>query len=161
MTIQQVQATTIQQVQATLERQTATIIQLRSEKAELARKVTELTQFQSLFSRLEEEIVPLRSLESRLSERVNQLTTDLEAALQLAKSQAEQPERTMGERLVAGKVAFLAIAAFTGALVVAKNPEAFKDAAVKGGAFVAEKASSVARWSVSAFFNKGIEIDLT
>ena len=71
-------------------------------------------------------------------------------------TQTEAPAKgTKRAVFAAGTVAVI------GALVVAKNPAAFKDAAVKGVAFVAEKASSVARWSVSAFFNNGIEIDLT
>ena len=108
-------------------------------------------------SQLKKDLVQTLDLNDALTTEVENLQVDLDDARQAL---ATQPKRSMGERLVAGKVAFLAIAAFTGALVVVKNPEAVKDVAVKALACVAEKASSGPRY-VSAFFNKGIEIDLT
>ncbi len=82
--------------------------------------------------------------------------TEVHSICASVETQTEAPAKgTKRAVFAAGTVAVI------GALVVAKNPAAFKDAAVKGVAFVAEKASSVARWSVSAFFNNGIEIDLT
>jgi chromosome segregation ATPase len=125
---------------------------------------------------LSTEILTLTIRNHALTTRVESLQVDLDGARQAlatqTKAPATQPERTMGKRLVPGKVALLAIAAFTGALAVAKNPEAAKDAAVKGCAFVAEKASSVAsflaekgRFGLDFLRNSNnvnaVEIDLT
>jgi hypothetical protein len=125
---------------------------------------------------LSTEILTLTIRNNALTTKVESLQLDLDGARQAlatqTKAPATQPERTMGKRLVPGKVALLAIAAFTGALAVAKNPEAAKDAAVKGCAFVAEKASSVAsflaekgRFGLDFLRNSNnvnaVEIDLT
>jgi hypothetical protein len=113
---------------------------------------------------LSTEILTLTIRNHALTTRVESLQVDLDGARQALATQTKAPatqieapaKGNMQAVFAAGTVAVIAIAA----LAVAKNPAAVEDAAVKGVAFVAEKASSVVR-SVSAFFNNGIEIDLT
>jgi hypothetical protein len=102
----------------------------------------------------------------------NAVATQPEAPATRPEASATQPEASakgiMQAVFAAGTVAVLA----AGALAVAKNPEAAKDAAVKGCAFVAEKVSSVAsflaekgRFGLDFLRNSNnvnaVEIDLT
>jgi hypothetical protein len=138
----------ISELEALIQRQTDFIINLKKEKTGLEARVAELSaKIPATFASKQTE--PLVSAAATATQTEESAAAD-------ASTQTEASAKGTRWVLFAAGTAVLA----AGALAVAKNPEAAKDAAVKGGAFVAKTASSVAR-SVSAFFNNGIQIDLT
>jgi chromosome segregation ATPase len=143
-------------------------------------KTRGVASFQTKILDLNTEILALTTLNAALTTEVKSLQVDLDGARQALATQPEesaaavastQPEASASgtkRALFAAGVAVLA----AGALAVAKNPEAAKDAADKGCAFVAKTASSVAsflakkgRFGLDFLRNlkniKAVEIDLT